>query len=50
MKEINTFSVSRKKKGGRGLSSIEECVNVTIYRLGIYKKSKERLVTAISNE
>ena len=39
-----------KKKGGRGLASIEDCMAVTIHRNEEYTiKSKERLIIATSN-
>ena len=46
---IDRLYVSRKEYG-RGLTSIENCVDATIQRVEEYtKKSKEKLSTAASN-
>ena len=46
---MNRLYVSRKEEG-RGLTSIEDCMDASIQGLENYiKKNKERLITASSN-
>ena len=47
--DIDRLCVSRKE-GGKGLSSIEDCIDTPIRRFRDYiKKNKERLITVTRN-
>ena len=47
--DIDRRYVSRKE-GGRGVTNIEDCIDVSTLELEEYiKKSKEKLITAVNN-